>query len=381
MDLTHRHAIPVLTTFDAPPGFVIQRVIGPCWGITVRSRSIVGTTCAGCQQVFGGEISALTKLATDSRNVAMQRSIGIDTRLVDARELRTLVRGIEVDDGAVGAYEPGAGTVDPVRTVQVLAALAREQGAIPRVETTVTELLVERGRIRGVTTGQGSIEAEQVVIATGPWTRSLLARAGVDLPLRVLRPEQHFLAMPATGPATRAADEKLTIGELEFRFAREPAPPPAAHPVLLDVEHGFYTRCESYSGRTRVGRMDYEGELEVVDPDEIDERVSAEFQRWARERLEKRLPVYRGERDVGSIVGLYTVTPDAQALIGPCRGIDGLYVVSGFSGHGFKLAPSIGEGVAQMLWREPVSAFDPAFFDPYRFDREGAGSRSRAFGL
>jgi uncharacterized protein YbjQ (UPF0145 family) len=73
MDLAHRQAIPVLTTFDAPPGYTIQRVIGPCWGITVRSRSIVGTTCAGCQQLFGGEISALTKLATDSRNVAMQR--------------------------------------------------------------------------------------------------------------------------------------------------------------------------------------------------------------------------------------------------------------------------------------------------------------------
>lgn len=67
------HKIPVLTTFDAPPGWVIDRVVGPCWGITVRSRSVVGTFCAGCQQFFGGEISFLTKLATDSRNEAMDR--------------------------------------------------------------------------------------------------------------------------------------------------------------------------------------------------------------------------------------------------------------------------------------------------------------------
>ena len=73
MPTTPQHVIPVLTTFDPPPGFVIQQVLGPCWGITVRSRSIVGTACAGCQQIFGGEISALTELATDSRNVAMQR--------------------------------------------------------------------------------------------------------------------------------------------------------------------------------------------------------------------------------------------------------------------------------------------------------------------
>jgi len=67
------HKIPVLTTFEAPPGYKIARVMGPCWGITVRSRSVIGTACAGCQQIFGGEISALTELSTESRNVAMQR--------------------------------------------------------------------------------------------------------------------------------------------------------------------------------------------------------------------------------------------------------------------------------------------------------------------
>jgi uncharacterized protein YbjQ (UPF0145 family) len=67
------HKIPILTTFEAPPGSEVSEVLGPCWGITVRSRSIVGTACAGCQQVFGGEISALTRLADDSRNEAMNR--------------------------------------------------------------------------------------------------------------------------------------------------------------------------------------------------------------------------------------------------------------------------------------------------------------------
>jgi uncharacterized protein YbjQ (UPF0145 family) len=69
--ITHR--IPILTTFEAPPGMTIEAIVGPCWGITVRSRSVVGTACAGCQQIFGGEISALTTLATESRNQAMTR--------------------------------------------------------------------------------------------------------------------------------------------------------------------------------------------------------------------------------------------------------------------------------------------------------------------
>ena len=68
-----RHEIPILTTFDPPPGYEIERVIGPCWGITVRSRSVIGTTCAGCQTLFGGEITMFTELANDSRNEAMNR--------------------------------------------------------------------------------------------------------------------------------------------------------------------------------------------------------------------------------------------------------------------------------------------------------------------
>lgn len=62
-----------MTTFEPPPGYQIVRVLGPCWGVTVRSRSIIGTACAGCQQIFGGEISALTQLANESRNQAMER--------------------------------------------------------------------------------------------------------------------------------------------------------------------------------------------------------------------------------------------------------------------------------------------------------------------
>ena len=72
-DAVHTHKLPILTTFDAPPGFVLERVVGPCWGITVRSRSVVGTACAGCQMFFGGEISMLTSLAAQTRNVAVDR--------------------------------------------------------------------------------------------------------------------------------------------------------------------------------------------------------------------------------------------------------------------------------------------------------------------
>lgn len=363
-------------------------------------------------------------IALIERNIVMQRDIGIDTRRVDAHDIRRLVPGIHVDDGCIGAYEPNAGGVDPVRTVDAFAALAREQGAITRIGTTCVDILVRAGRAVGVRTEDGEIEAEQVVVAAGPWTKRFLSRMGIELPLKVVRPEQHFLAMPirdATGSDSRRDPAAATEPPGRGLRVRESAPwgndlprgaranrsgagmgpedfeeqfgspaielAPAAHPVLLDLEHGFYTRCETHASthglptpRTRVGRMDHSVDGAIEDPDVVDERVSAEFRCWARAALEDRLPMYRSQADAGSLVGLYNMTPDAQALIGPLAEIEGVFVVSGFSGHGFKLAPSIGEGVAQMLWGEPVSAFDTDFFSPQRFEK-GAAHWGRAFGL
>ena len=107
--------------------------------------------------------------------------------------------------------------------------------------------------------------------------------------------------------------------------------------------------------------------------------MSPELKRWARSALARRLPEYEKRPDAGSIAAWYTLTPDAQALIGPVPGIAGLFIVTGFSGHGFKLGPSVGEGVAQLLFSEPVTALDLDFFSPTRF--KGGETWGGRFGL
>jgi glycine/D-amino acid oxidase-like deaminating enzyme len=316
-------------------------------------------------------------------NAALMRDIGIDVELLDAAAVTRLVPGIEAAPGTLAAWEPGAGQVDPVLAIQSFAAIAKSRGATLRVGCEVEAILIEDGRVRGVRHGDEVVECERVVVAGGPWTRRLLAATGIELPLRTVRAEQHFVAMPESGVAgLRREPPHVPEAELGDRFGTlEAELPPAAHPVLLDLERVFYARCESRSGRTRVGAMSV-AQDEDVDPDAFDETVSGAFAGWARERLERRMPVYRERADAGELVGLYTMTPDGQAVIGELAGARGLFVASGFSGHGFKLAPSIGEGVAQLVCGQPVSAFDPAFFAPERFTDVGAGSGAlRGFGL
>ena len=327
-------------------------------------------------------------------NVEMLRGIGVDTRLVDAAEMRRLVPGIEVGDQAIGGWEPGGGFVDPVATVEAFGALARSLGATTRLGVAAEEIAIEGGRVVGVRTTDGAIEAEQVVIVAGPWTPGLLKAAGVDVPLRAIRPEQHFVEMGQPDARTRFRISPESGGGLDGDFDEDMDGPLArhdraererearevvAHPCVIDLEQGFYTRCEPRRQRTRVGRIDYAHDDEISDPDQLDETVSPEFRRWARERLVARLPRYADLDDLAAEAALYTLSPDAQAVLGALPGVSGLYVAAGFSGHGFKLAPSIGTGLAQMLLNEPLTAFDREFFSPTRFARgvEWGG----AFGL
>ncbi|MBM3992163.1 MAG: FAD-binding oxidoreductase [Planctomycetes bacterium] len=342
-----------------------------------RHGRAIGFTRSGVLTI-GGPARPLS-LRLVERNAALMRSCGAEVELLDARAMRALVPGIEVSDGALGAWEPGAGFVDPQRTVEAFIAAARGAGATARTGVEVVELLLERARVRGVRTSDGEIECERLVIAAGPWTRRLMRGVGVELPLEVVRPEQHFLAMLPERMRTRPTLSGAMDAEFDPRFAASSEPEPA-HPVLLDIEHGYYTRCEPSRERTRVGAMDYDRDRVLEDPDSLDEAVSPEFSAWSRAALARRLPRYAAQPDVGTLAAWYTLTPDAQALIGRCPGLDNVFVAAGFSGHGFKLAPSIGEGVAQLLAGQPVGAFDPRFFDPARFALKPASARG-SFGL
>ena len=79
------------------------------------------------------------------------------------------------------------------------------------------------------------------------------------------------------------------------------------------------------------------------------------------------MPVYQDMKDLGGQAAWIPLPPDEIPIVGPIKEIPGLFVVAGFSGNDFHLAPSIGEGMAQMLLGQPVSAFSTDFFSLERF--------------
>lgn len=291
-----------------------------------------------------------------ARNVALQRSCGVAVETLDAAALRRFEPRARFADDACGAFEPEASFVVPHPTLAAVAAQARAAGATLHEGRGVAELESDGARrITGVRLTDGTrVATRTLIVCGGPWSAALLAQVGSDLPLQAIRPEQAFFIAPAGHGAERC--------------------------IWADLERGLYWKSEA-TGFTRVGNLPYDHDEKVADPDRYDEGVSGAFLADCRARLALRVPAYADAICWGGVAALYTVTPDAQALIGPVPGCGGLFVVSGFSGHGFKLGPSVGAGVAALVTGGDPGPLEPAFFAPDRFARGQAQSGAYGFSV
>lgn len=289
-------------------------------------------------------------------NVALQKRLGVHVEILDAEALRELEPRGNFEDEVLAAYETDAGYVDAGRTLAAVAAVCRAHGVDVREGAQVTDVLTDsNGGVRGVTTADGAtVESRVVINAGGPWAGILCRRLGLDVPLTAIRPEQAYLMPPA-----RYGPERFVYG---------------------DLLTGLYWKPEP-AGWTRVGKMDYQGDDEVADPDDYDEGVSNRFIEFCRARLATRLPAYRDAVSWGGCGALYTITPDAHALIGEVPGTGGFYVVSGFSGHGFKMGPAVGRGVAALITKGDAGAFDSDFFAVDRFEKGRQVSSAYEYGI
>jgi len=327
----------------------------------------LGYRRTGALILAGDSHEAITDL---DANIETQRSLAINVTRVGAEEIRQLFPGIEVNDKAVGAWQPEGGFIDPARTISVFAALARESGATIRERSGSHELLLEGDRVVGVRTETDTYHCDHVVLATGAWTHTFLAQYGLEIPMRALKTCESFLSMPPVdGPEEDDIDLEGSPGDMETRFLTDPLDSaPVAHPVLIDLERDFQARCDPLHGRTRVEQLGLGDAEEIASPDGWSPEQSEEFGGWARKAISGRLPIYKDQEDLGTHSAWLTVSPDGVPVVGPVGAIRGLYIMTGFSGRDFHLAPSIGEGLAQMILGQPVSAFDPKVLSPDRFD-------------
>ncbi len=267
------------------------------------------------------------------KNVELQHSLGIKSRLCTPEEAREIVPALNTE-GMLGATFNGRdGHANPFHVTRAYLTAAERLGADINYFTEVTGIEVAGGKVRKVVTNKGVIETPIVVNAAGPWAKPVAEMVGVTLPLFTQR-HQILVTEP--------------VGWL-------------LDPMVMSFSIGIY--CQQTPHGSLV--------MGIGDPHEpkgYDIGHSWEFLRDMSRIITRLLPVLKDVRVVRQWSGLYTVTPDAHPILGGVPGIDGYLQAVGFSGHGFMLAPAVGRIMAEMaLGKETF--LDVRNLDAGRFER------------
>lgn len=293
------------------------------------------------------QVGVLWMLGEDRDTVedegARMRSIGAAAEVLGADEVHTRFPAVSLCSTAVDfehghehdcneaqhfLFESEGGyCTDPAGANQDLLDACRREGVDVRFGSPVTAVHTRVGAVQGVTVaGSGRINAGQVVNAAGPWCNQLNDLVGLE----------HEWALTPTRIQVmlRAMIEPLDTGL----------------PMIGDAAGGIYFRPESGGNQILVGSIRASDEQEVVaDPDDFRIQIDEEHKLRMLHGLHHRLPglVHRGS--VTGLAGLYTMnTQDVHPILGATH-VEGFYVSNGYSGHGFKLGPAVGNLLSQVM--------------------------------
>ncbi len=251
-------------------------------------------------------------------NFAKQTALGLKTvRILSAEEIKSMLPQLRSDDILGGSFCSTDGFVDPYSAMNGFMACAIEKGATLWKKSEVTGLVTDAHGIAAVDTTRGRVLTRKVVNAAGAWAAQLATMAGVDLPVyplrRMLVPSEPFDDFPHSSP------------------------------MVIDMSTGFHFRPE---GRGFL--------LAWNDPEEMP-GYKADFEPAFIEKIlvhaADRVPVFENLaiNPKRAWAGLYEMSPDHHAILGPVAAVPGLYLANGFSGHGVMHAPSTGKILSDLI--------------------------------
>jgi len=252
----------------------------------------------------------------------MQRRLGARVDLLDPQDCAELIPGLVVD-GVIGAtFGPDDGIADPAGLTNGYAIAARRAGATLELNRSVTAIRTspDGSRVTGVDTPEGPLDAPLVVIAAGVWGPSLATTAGFDMPVTP-EPRQPVVTAPFPGRPDRRT-------------------------LVIDTSNMFFFHREGDGLLMSSSPREPKTTFETV-PDD----------RWVAEELLPYavtiLPALEHAALAHTWVGLYEMSPDHDAILGPVDGLDGIQLAAGFSGHGFQHAPIVGKVLAELATGRP----------------------------
>jgi sarcosine oxidase subunit beta len=287
-------------------------------------------------------------------NLAMQRELGIDVRLISAEELTEIDPNARLGDGEIAAFEAEAGYVEAVQVVASFADAARRNGADIRQGVEVRSVIVDGGRAVGVETNEGRYEAGTIVLATGAWAARLAKDIGLTLRVQACRTQVALFRRPVDSGRRGVVYGDFVQG------------------IYFKPTHGHMIHAGSLAG---------EEINNPVDPDQYNEAADGDWLPHVRQRLSRRYPTMHRGYGRGGYGALYGITPDWHPILDRLPDIEGAYCAVGFSGHGFKMSPIVGQLMSELIVDRQAKTLDIAALRLGRFEAVELVKTGYAYGV
>ena len=297
------------------------------------------------------------------RQAGWAKTFGLPLELISAEEAKEMFPLMSTEGVLGAAWLPTDGYIDPAQLTYALADGARRGGSRIFTSTRVTGIEVRDGRVRGVRTDRGDVEADVVVDAGGMYAAEIARLAGVRVPLLPMS-HQYLVTQPHE----------------EVRAARR-----GGHlPTLRDPDLLVYYREDGdglvmggYERRSEPAFLPGgPGRVEAIPPDFNGRLLEEDWERFEEitENSKRRVPAMDRITVTKLINGPEAFTPDNEFCLGETA-VAGFFVCAGFCAHGLAGAGGIGKALAEWI-AEGEPSLDLWHMDIRRF---GAQYRSPAY--
>ena len=271
------------------------------------------------------------RLTNIKRQVSLGCAFGLEAHVVDAACAKELWPLIEVDDVIGAVWSPADGRVNPSDVTLALSKGARARGVRIFEDTCVTGLRKTAGRISGVEVGDHLIEAEEVVIACGLWSREVATMAGAHLPLYAC---EHFYILTKPLPEIQVLGPGAHLPTLNdqdaFLYARD------------DVEGLLVGSFEPHAKGLPLERLPADFSFDLL-PEDWDHFMPL------MENALRRIPALARAEVRMLLNGPESFTLDGQFVLGESPDVPGLFLMGGMNSTGIALAGGAGRAMAEWI--------------------------------
>jgi glycine/D-amino acid oxidase-like deaminating enzyme len=313
------------------------------------------------------------EMARHDRFMSFAPDYGLGTSRLNRTRLESLITDCP-SRWQSALHTPDDGRAEPALAVPAMARALRSRGVAVVENCAVQGISTQNGRVSEIATEQGAIEAPAVLVAAGAWSTFLLKDCGIRLPQLAVKAS---VARTAEAPLIfngnasgsqisfrRRLDGGYTVAMSDYL---EVFPAFGQLPFLMDFLPLAMTSLGKL--RPRIPELRIDGDYSrhrVLDPQPSVKTVAR-----IKSRIGDRVPALRDVELVEAWSGMIDALPDVVPVLDRAAAIDGLWIATGFSGHGFGIGPAAGRIVADLIQNRPVE-YD---LDRFRLSRFSDGSK------